>query len=290
MTYGFAWRGVKAPRFLRRRKDSQGLLPSILSIPVRCHTVPCAITTECCVFTRTDLVPSHQLAVPAASPGGLDLVTWPQGYDPVLSLTILRRIGGSEEILVGIRDPRTNVNHPDTVSVPTQRVTHEIAGLLYDPVQPGACDDRVHDGAFMSDTLAALVYGVFTSKLGADDGLLSVREVSARLRRVDFGESLIGVLGNGEPRTERLGMFGVEVNVDARFEVPRDTSSYSLLEWLPLDQFLIMAVTRDATVLPIGLKAAEVCVQGLCMHSAVEIVRSRRTAAPAAHDTAIALQ
>ena len=72
-------------------------------------------------------------------------------------------------------------------------------------------------------------------------------------------------------------MFGVEVNLPHDVPMPTSTASYSYLQWVDLDLFLLVAVSRDATLLPsLGLKAAEVCVHGLCMHSAVEILRASR--------------
>lgn len=235
------------------------------------------------MLTRTDLVPSLQLAVAAASPPGLDLATWPHGYGPVLSLAVVRERDGIDEILVGIRDPSVNDTHPDVVSVPTQRISDEMAGLLYRPLARDSGDRRTVDGRFRSESLNHMVLAVFTNKLGAEDGRLSVTQVSATLRRVDFGESLIGVRDD-QPTTEALGMLGVEVRIDGRFEVPRSTRSYSHLLWLPLDEFVILGVNRDATALPIGLKAADVCVHGLCMHSAVEIVRAANERAEGAYD------
>jgi hypothetical protein len=239
---------------------------------------------ECCVLTRRDLVPCRQLAIDAASIEGLDLLDWPAEFLPVLSLTIIHEVDGCEKILVAIRDPATNRYHPDVVSVPTQRISREMAELLYAPLRPDAADERVKDGAFASETLDRFVLSIFTNKLGMEDGIFGLGDFDAKLRRVDFGESLIGAV-HGEPVTEKLGMLGVEVLVNESFaerigdvfdEPMAATSSYSHLMWLPLDQFQILAVSRDAAALPIGLKAAEVCVHGLCMHSAVEIVRGTR--------------
>lgn len=198
---------------------------------------------------------------------------WPTAYDPVVALAVIREAENSEEILVGVRDPATNKFHPDVVSVPTRRIPVEVAAAL---VASEANESRSPLRAPALDRYVARE--VFEAKLGFGDSHEMASLLDVHLHRIDFGDSLIGVDEDGSEVTERLGMFGIEVRVQKDIPVPAATESYSHLMWIPLDQFLLLAVTRDATMLPLGLKAAEVCVHGLCMRSATEIVRSRQPA------------
>ncbi len=213
----------------------------------------------------TDLNQVRGYAIPTAAHAELAVVApWPSGYLPVAALTVIRRSTGRTEVLVGVRDPRSNPNHPDVVSVPTRRVANPSTfGALSRLATRGpgsALADQAELHRFTEDLLCR--------KLGLADWLELGGQPRAVLRRLDFGESLIG-----PDTTERLGMFGVEVSLPPEAPVPERTGSYSLLHWLDVSLFLGLAEYRDPTVLPLGLRAAEVCVQGLCMHSAAEIVR-----------------
>lgn len=213
-------------------------------------------------------------ALPVTCPRDLALSPWPVGYAPVVSLAVTRWAGSrGHEILVAIRDPAANQNHPDVVSVPTQRLSYEegqflLARILGD--EAPAADIGVFDPE--PPTLEnRIVRALMLEKLGLEAE--SDTQFSATLRRLDCGTSLIG-LHHGTDQIETLAMFGLQVLVGQDYSPPSSSRSYSFIGWIPAADFVLLATTRDSTVLPIGLKAAEVCVHGLCMQSALEIVRT----------------
>lgn len=217
-------------------------------------------------LTRRDLCPLEGIGVPCGAVPGLDVTSWPEGYDPVLSLAIIR-VGESEkeEILVGVRAEGANRYHKNVVSVPTRRIRSSLWKDLFDRWRTATVVGPDPD-------LDLLVSELLSRKLGAGDWLENGGVPATTIRRIDFGHSLIGP---GPDDTEALGMFGVEVTVDSNFEV-HETASYSHLLWLGLDTFLELAATKNTLLLGEQAFGWEVCVHGLCMHSAAEIVRDTR--------------
>jgi hypothetical protein len=190
-------------------------------------------------------------------------------YKPVLALTVLRHSMSRPEILVGVRDPKTNRYHPNVASVPTRRVPPAVAKnwLWYLRTHRNVSAARRPD---LRDEVA----NIFGRKLGLADAL----------ERGDIGFTVdtltafqgISVIGEGEdghPRTESLTMFNALVRLEKGDErLPDSTASYNPLVWADTADFIEMSRTRDTGRLKKGLEDSFFCAYGLCLQTSVEVL------------------
>jgi hypothetical protein len=198
-------------------------------------------------------------------------------YKPVLALSVLRTSGeGRREILVGVRDPRTNRTHQNVTSVPTRRVPTILANSWIERLR------RSHSTE-VGDEYPGLrheAYALLCAKGGIADPL-ERGEVKFTLRCVGAsqGISVIGELANGAKLTEKLTMFNVEVLVDdGAHQVPQSTASYSRLVWADVKAFARMVRLRDVGQLNVGLEEAFACAYGLCLQTSISLLEASRSA------------
>jgi hypothetical protein len=182
-------------------------------------------------------------------------------------------------VLVVVRDAAANPTHPNVVSVPTQRIPLQ----LYDAIIAsgrfvGEEPDRhaaFFDGGVISsadsghDATVHATEALLARKLGLADRLESglVRFRAALRARVD-GTAVYDNLG-GDAIFEPISMLNVVVAIDsAQDEIPLMTTSYSLLAWTSVAQFVRGVDARAAHVVSPALDSIELCVHGVCLDAA----------------------
>lgn len=204
---------------------------------------------------------------------------------PVLALSVVRPTpAGGTEILVGVRDPRTNSTHQNVTSVPTRRVPRLLAARWRGMLRSGSRETgESYEG------LRDQVHSIFSCKLGLADPL-ERGELDVRLGAVGAcqGISVIGEQADGSPITEELTMFNAEVVLASGSNlVPATTASYSTLVWVDVRAFAEMVRSRDAGRLAVGLENAFVCAYGLCLQTSLSMIERVDLAADRAAGTAL---
>lgn len=184
--------------------------------------------------------------------------------------------------LLGVRRPSLlNARHPNVLSVPTMRLPPGLFELLTadvpDPagtsgtVAIAAKAVPVGRGARAASDTAFVVESLLAGKLGVADALqrgalhgqirprfLSVEQVSDPL---------------GTDRSEWTAMLTYEVRLDVgAAEIPAATGCYSRLLWVESARIPRALAQHDALFLDETLNAVEVCVQGLCVRVAAELL------------------
>lgn len=182
--------------------------------------------------------------------------------------------------LLGVRRPsRLNMRHPHVLSVPTMRLpaglfallTGEVPGPGTHPVD-GAAVPVGRGGRFASDGSYA-VESLLIAKLGladaVQDGTLHGWAVPRFLSLEEVGDPLGTGLG------EWTAMLTYEVRLAAGAgSVPPSTGSYSRLVWVESAKIPAALAHHDALLLDESLDAIKVCVQGLCVRVAAEVLRA----------------
>jgi hypothetical protein len=187
-------------------------------------------------------------------------------FKPVLALTVLRYAKSQPEIVVGVRDPESNLCHPNVASVPTRRIQPAVAKKWLWHLRTL----RNVSAARRSDVRDE-VANVFSRKLGLADhqerGEIRFRVESLSATQ---GISVIGEHADGRPRTENLTMFNAVVWLEKGDEhLPAKTASYKPLVWADVDNFIEMSQTRDPGRLEKGFEEYFFCAYGLCLQTSV---------------------
>jgi len=197
-------------------------------------------------------------------------------YPPVLAITLRRRDGGQDKVLVGVRTSH-NRTHQNVLSVPTIRVLPEVAAVWRRPLADGVLStEGLRPGSPVERTVRRVVLELLARKVGLADPLERGEvDVEIEAMLAVQGTSLIGSR-NGEDVTENLTMFNAQVRwTSADDPGPASTASYDPLLWITEDQFAEMVRTRDVGVLDAGLDEIEVCVRGLCIESTLRTLGRR---------------
>lgn len=197
-------------------------------------------------------------------------------YPPVLAITLRRRDGGQDKVLVGVRTSH-NRTHQNVLSVPTIRVLPEVAAVWRRPLADGVLStEGLRPGSPVERTVRRVVLELLARKVGLADPLERGEvDVEIEAMLAVQGTSLIGSR-NGEDVTENLTMFNAQVRwTSADDPGPARTASYDPLLWITEDQFAEMVRTRDVGVLDAGLDEIEVCVRGLCIESTLRTLGRR---------------
>src|SRR5262249_52765682 len=141
------------------------------------------------------------------------------------------------QILVVVRDPKTNVRHPNVVSIPTQKIPH---GLLSDIVKQGqvvSIEDNLkyYEGPFVSSTSSDSSDPIVYATRAALSGKLALSD-ALELKSIKF-HARIGTLIRGTvlhpadrlgTEAEHMTMANIVVNVDEGHHlIPQSTASYS---------------------------------------------------------------
>ena len=195
-------------------------------------------------------------------------------YQPVLALTVLRHERSRPEIVVGVRDPESNLYHQNVASVPTRRIPHAIARHWLRALRTGR-----QAAVVARPDLRDEVANIFSRKLGLADrqerGEISFQVESLSAAQ---GISVIGEHDDGRPRTESLTMFNAVVWVDKGDEhLPPVTASYNPLVWADVANFVAMSRTRDSARLEKGFERSFFCAYGLCLETSVRALEKLQT-------------
>lgn len=163
-------------------------------------------------------------------------------YRPVLALTITR----DDQVLVCVRDPKTNPVHPNVLSAPTIR-TH------------GISTTSIVNGA------EELLYW----KLGLTEDQAWSLLPDPRWMTWQ-GHSLIGTLNN-QPVTYPLTM--VNAHIETTLDFPESTDAYSWIGWVRREAFIKAVESRDITAMGVDFGTDPV-LYGLCTHSTSAMLKS----------------
>ena len=212
---------------------------------------------------------------------------------PVLALTIVDgetldsgNLKLDSRMMVAVRDPKTNLSHPDVISVPTQRVPPTFLGEVLAGAElvkeDGPCrhlrsreaDSTLDNG---ETPLIFAVESLMSKKLGVGDAL-ERKEVTfhASLRLFLDGVVENPETAEGVPRRERLAMANILVAIDRGAALfPARTASYSRLLWTSIETFLSSARTKSTLALDPGLDPIRYCIYGLCIASTYRLFAER---------------
>jgi hypothetical protein len=182
--------------------------------------------------------------------------------------------------LLGVRRPsELTVRHPNVLSVPTMRlppglfalITGDVPGPGTHPVA-GAAVPVGRGGRGASDASYA-VESLLIAKLGladaVQDGTLHGRAMPRYLSVEEVGDPLGTGVG------QWTAMLTFEVRLDSGVDaIPASTGSYSRLVWVESAKIPQALARHDALLLDESLSAIEVCVQGLCVRVAAELLRA----------------
>ncbi len=184
--------------------------------------------------------------------------------------------------LLGVRRPSAlATRHPGVLSTPTMRIPDDMFGPLSDPYPDplgvvgmvgisGPVMNVGHGGQIQSMG-SFVLEALFTRKLGLGGAIGDGRfHALARPRFLSL-DNVSDPLGT--ERTEWPAMITYEVRIRHGGEVlPAATDSYSRLVWVDSAKVPQALATRDALLLDETLNAAEVCVHGLCVRVAAEVL------------------
>ena len=204
---------------------------------------------------------------------------------PVLSLVVLQeRQPGL--VLFGVRRPTaTSARHPDVLSSPTMRLPREImnCALAAENIDssairhgeilalPGRTLHRFGVGLSMASLVSYLTEHLMSRKLGVAAAL-----VNGQIR----GTACIGGIAfdtvhdsESEPQDEVTLMLSITVRVTVGEHLfPEQTESYSRLAWVPAAQVHDAVRTHDPLQLIPDADPLSVCLHGLCVRSAAEVI------------------
>jgi hypothetical protein len=178
-----------------------------------------------------------------------------------------------------VRDPKTNVKHPNVISVPTQRVPEALIRAMIDMVEVEAEDLRTTyyrwseaDSSVRGHhPVTFAVESVLSRKLEVASALeLSRITYRASLRAVSVGKSHYPNLPSVEME-EHVLMANIMVLITNGAELfPSRTTSYSHVLWIDVKDFLTTVRTRNP--FEIGLDPIEYCIHGLCISTTYDVI------------------
>lgn len=210
---------------------------------------------------------------------------------PVLALTIVDQstlnhglINGKTKLLVVVRDPDTNITHPNVVSVPTHRIT---IGTFLDILSTVKMETHsTNSASYCAGDLVSnvmekrhhpVVSGVqdlLTGKLGLSDQLESKKVVFDAVpcvvtQGVTYRANQTSV---SKEYGETISMLNVLVIVSNAAAFPSRTSSYSRIFWTEVDEFLQSVSSKNPAMLDEGLDPIVYCIHGLCISTTYNLL------------------
>lgn len=202
----------------------------------------------------------------------------------VLALTLLEGDGPitrDTRIRICVRSASVNRTHPDTVSVPTQRIP---AVLAEDMLGAESTKYRLGNTQLFSrdsvssesqdghDPVIYAVEALLSAKLGVSSALENGRlAFNASLAGLEDGAAIYPELES----KEELRMLNLLVRVVRGSEsFPAHTASYSTSRWVSVARFIEMWEGKDVTKVGVSARDAlrGVCVHGLCISSTYDIL------------------
>ena len=205
----------------------------------------------------------------------------------VLSL-LLNTAGDPDRYLFGVRrHARTSRRHPGVVSTPTMRLpaeflpivgtaidTSRIEGSRYQSIdQEGEVSAPIGVEKSLGYPLAFVVESLLARKLELSDQLVS-GTLSGSCRRLLVASAVVHDEQGGDI-PEMTTMLTAHVTIDSEIWLPAQTKSYSRFIWSGLEQVGVAVEANDALIIDDTLDPFEVCVDGLCLASAVHYFGSK---------------
>jgi hypothetical protein len=204
----------------------------------------------------------------------------------VISAVIFRD-DSKEEVLLGVRNPTTIApRHPGVLSTPTLRIPSTMFAFLIPPADVRFdVDDSVSldhlgnlqigRGAHYEQPHAFMLEALLARKLGLS-GALTNAEFCAiarpRLLSLDYVEDPLG-----SQVAEWTEMLTYELIILAGSDCfPAKTDAYTHLLWANIDRIPKAFYMRDALIVDDTLNPFEVCIHGLCIKSAVQLIQAHR--------------
>lgn len=202
---------------------------------------------------------------------------------PVVAITAIdalslfnNNISSSSKILVVIRDPNTNINHPNVISTPTQRIPLALYNSILE--QYNGNKDLVSNVDLNThDPIIYVVESLFSKKLGVANAL-EKRKVTytAKIGAVKFGRVYHKQNTESIPVLQYISMINILVFIHAGITCfPSSTSSYSKVMWKEVGKFLTMVENRNPMDLSLDLNPFEYCVHGICLASSAKTLRKQ---------------
>lgn len=191
-------------------------------------------------------------------------------------------------LLLGVRRPSSDSpRFPGVLSTPTMRLPPDTFALLSaaypDPrgvsgvtAIEGPSRDVGHGGHIESLEALVLEY-LFVRKLVPADVLVDGRlQAVARARYLSLDE-VADPLGTGVGEWTAMLTYEVRIREGAD-TLPYATASYSRLVWVDAATVPLALASHDALMLDETLDAAEVCIQGMCVRVAAQLLTTRSRA------------
>ena len=189
-------------------------------------------------------------------------------------------------LLVVVRDPRTNVTHPNVVSIPTQRLPAALAESLLQNAQ--IVGSEISSGVAMTYLVAPeysnlqrmvhhpVIYSIvalLTRKLGVTEYLewrgrgLPRLTFTAAVWSTALGHAIYPNVPLGK-QSEYISMINVAVSILSGQELfPAHTSSYACVRWTEVARFMEATRASDPMALDLKLDYKQHSINGLCVQS-----------------------
>lgn len=214
---------------------------------------------------------SRDAALPADS--GLDEGRSPQVPVRGISAVVFRN-ADCRQILLGVRRPTpANGRHPGVLSTPTIRLPVALYRAMLEAGSDG-CEGPEHrnlpigHGLHHLHPAIVLIEFLLSRKLELGAQLTAGRfQATAALSSTQLDE-VPDPLGTQQSEWTELTTFAVTVT-DGADLIPRETGAFSRVLWADTDRVVQAFAHHDALVVDDSLDPFEVCIDGLCVRSAV---------------------
>jgi hypothetical protein len=200
---------------------------------------------------------------------------------------LVRNAADPNDVLLGVRRPTsTSARHPGVLSTLTMRVSEAMfaaavneafgAPTPYPAVgevvcAQGAGVDPLGEPNGFERTSTFLAESLLARKVGLADALVS-GALHGSVRPLGLASDVVEDPKGGYD-AELTTMLTYLVEFDrASVSIPERTSSYDPIAWVNAADLARAVATHDALVLLPEANPWEVCLHGLCMHSAVDLL------------------
>lgn len=176
--------------------------------------------------------------------------------------TEMEMVEFDSRILIGVRKPKSNAQHPNIVSIPTQRIPAELFGAIKARIGLSPAIGRPGD-----DPIAYAVQCLMSQKLSMGH-LLELGEVEFIAAAQTVFSGVTPILSDGD---KEIAWKMVQIQVYTKSTLyekgsrhfPEETVSYSDLRWPTIDKFLEMADDKESGM------------GGLCIDSTANWLRQK---------------